>query len=63
MKTIIPYLLLIALALLCVFPFWWTLATALGTEGNPFAYPPTFWPRSPSLLSSSASPRRMPFPA
>ncbi|MDC8757421.1 carbohydrate ABC transporter permease [Janthinobacterium fluminis] len=43
------YLLLCALALLCVFPFWWTLVTALSTEGNIFAYPPTFWPRAPSL--------------
>ena len=51
MKTIGHYLLLTAIALLCVFPFWWTLVTALSTEGNIFAYPPTFWPKSPSLAN------------
>src|SRR6185295_12816363 len=52
MKTAAPYVhyaLLAAIALLCVFPFWWTLVTALSTEGNIFAYPPTFWPKQPSL--------------
>ncbi len=43
------YLLLCTLAVVCVFPFWWTLVTALSTEGNVFAFPPTFWPRAPSL--------------
>jgi putative chitobiose transport system permease protein len=51
MKTALHYLLLGAIALLCVFPFWWTLVTALSTEGNPFAYPPTFWPQAPSLAN------------
>jgi putative chitobiose transport system permease protein len=49
MKRTVQYLLLAAVALLCIFPFWWTLVTALSTEGNVFAYPPTFWPRRPSL--------------
>ncbi len=49
MKTFGHYLLLTAIALLCVFPFWWTLVTALSTEGNVFAFPPTFWPKAPSL--------------
>ena len=43
------YLLLSALAVLCVFPFWWTFVTAISTEGNIFAFPPTFWPQAPSL--------------
>lgn len=43
------YLILCALAVVCVFPFWWTLVTALSSEGNIFAFPPTFWPRAPSL--------------
>jgi len=51
MKTAAHYLLLGGIALLCVFPFWWTLVTALSTEGNIFAYPPTFWPKSPSLAN------------
>jgi putative chitobiose transport system permease protein len=51
MKKTLQYLMLSALALLCVFPFWWTLVTALSTEGNPFSFPPSFWPRSPSLAN------------
>lgn len=49
MKKAIHYLLLAAIALLCIFPFWWTLVTALSTAGNIFAFPPTFWPREPTL--------------
>jgi putative chitobiose transport system permease protein len=49
MKKTAQYLLLTAIALLCIFPFWWTLVTALSTEGNIFAHPPTFWPKEPSL--------------
>jgi putative chitobiose transport system permease protein len=45
------YLLLCMVAVLCVFPFWWTLVTALSTEGNVFAFPPTFWPRAPSFAN------------
>jgi len=48
-QTALHYLVLCALAAVCVFPFWWTLVTALSTEGNVFAYPPTFWPQAPSL--------------
>ncbi|MET3106988.1 putative chitobiose transport system permease protein [Oxalobacteraceae bacterium GrIS 2.11] len=43
------YLILSALAILCIFPFWWTFVTAISTEGNIFAFPPTFWPQAPSL--------------
>ena len=43
------YGVLCAIAVVCVFPFWWTLVTAMSTEGNIFAFPPTFWPQSPSL--------------
>ncbi len=48
-RSLPHYLLLSAIALLCVFPFWWTLVTAISTEGNVFAFPPTFWPKAPSL--------------
>jgi len=50
-NTLVHYALLCALAVVCVFPFWWTLVTALSTAGNPFAFPPTFWPKSPSLAN------------
>ncbi|MYN01652.1 ABC transporter permease subunit [Pseudoduganella sp. DS3] len=49
MKKAVQYFVLGAIALLCIFPFWWTLVTALSTEGNIFAFPPTFWPKEPSL--------------
>jgi len=45
------YLILSALALLCIFPFWWTFVTAISTEGNIFSFPPTFWPQAPSLAN------------
>ena len=51
MRTALRYLVLCALALVCVFPFWWTLVTALSTEGNIFSFPPTFWPQAPSLAN------------
>ena len=43
------YAVLCAIAVVCVFPFWWTLVTAISTEGNIFAFPPTFWPKAPSF--------------
>ena len=43
------YLILCALAVLCVFPFWWTLVTAVSGSGNIFSFPPTFWPQAPTL--------------
>ncbi|MBC3869261.1 carbohydrate ABC transporter permease [Undibacterium oligocarboniphilum] len=43
------YLLLSVIALLCIFPFWWTLVTALSTRGNLFEFPPSFWPHGVSL--------------
>lgn len=54
------YLLLCALTVLCVFPFWWTLVTAVSTSGNIFAFPPTFWPRDPSLDNFAAVFRAIP---
>lgn len=50
-SRLLQYTILTGLALLCVFPFWWTLVTAISTEGNIFAFPPTFWPRAPSLAN------------
>lgn len=51
MKKAANYLLLSLLAIVCVFPFWWTLVTALSAEGNPFSFPPALWPRDPSLAN------------
>jgi putative chitobiose transport system permease protein len=48
-QRLLHYVLLCGLALICLFPFWWTVVTAISSEGNIFAFPPTFWPKSPSL--------------
>lgn len=37
------------LALVCIFPFWWTCVTALSGSGNLFEFPPTFWPQDLTL--------------
>jgi putative chitobiose transport system permease protein len=60
-STVMHYLALCSIALVCVFPFWWTVVTALSTEGNIFAFPPTFWPKSPSLVNFEVAFRVIPF--
>lgn len=55
------YLALCAIALVCVFPFWWTVVTALSSEGNIFAFPPTFWPKAPTLDNFAEAFRVIPF--
>ena len=49
--TVFHYALLAAIALVCAFPFLWTLSTAIGTEGNVYAFPASFLPRKPSLAN------------
>ncbi|TXI96916.1 MAG: carbohydrate ABC transporter permease [Burkholderiaceae bacterium] len=48
-KLCLHYAILFVLALLCVFPFWWTLVVAISTEGNVFEFPPSFMPRAVSF--------------
>ncbi|HTD02437.1 carbohydrate ABC transporter permease [Undibacterium sp.] len=48
-RILLQYLVLLGLAILCVFPFWWTLVVAVSTKGNIFEFPPAFWPQSVSL--------------
>lgn len=43
------YLVLVLLAVITVYPFWWTLVTALSTSGDVFTYPPRMWPENPGL--------------
>ncbi|QDQ26332.1 carbohydrate ABC transporter permease [Chitinimonas arctica] len=43
------YLALTALAILTVYPFWWTLVTALSTSGDVYSFPPRLWPTEPGL--------------
>ncbi|MES2072526.1 MAG: carbohydrate ABC transporter permease [Pseudomonadota bacterium] len=47
-RILLQYSVLLALAVLCVFPFWWTLVVALSSEGNIFEFPPSFWPQAVS---------------
>jgi putative chitobiose transport system permease protein len=49
LRTTLHYALLIAIALICAFPFLWTLSIAVGTEGNVFAFPASFVPHRPGL--------------
>lgn len=49
LRTASQYGLLSLIAIICIFPFWWTLVVAMSTEGNLFEFPPTFWPRGISL--------------
>ncbi|MCW7542033.1 carbohydrate ABC transporter permease [Aquabacterium sp. A7-Y] len=49
--TLLHYLLLVAIALFCAFPMLWTLSTAIGTEGNVFAFPPSLVPQKPSWVN------------
>lgn len=48
LKIVWKYTLLSALALLCVFPFWWTFVVAISTEGHIFEFPPSFMPQAVS---------------
>jgi putative chitobiose transport system permease protein len=48
-RTLLQYAILLALAALCVFPFWWTLVVAVSTQGNIFAFPPSFLPQAVSF--------------
>ncbi|MFZ6690988.1 carbohydrate ABC transporter permease [Undibacterium sp. SXout20W] len=43
------YLILSVIAVICIFPFWWTLVVAISTKGNVFEFPPTFWPQAISI--------------
>ncbi|MFZ6735660.1 carbohydrate ABC transporter permease [Undibacterium sp. Ji42W] len=49
LRTASQYGSLSLIAIICIFPFWWTLVVAISTEGNLFEFPPTFWPRGISL--------------
>lgn len=43
------YALLSLLAVITVYPFWWTLVTALSTTGDIYSFPPPLWPQDPSF--------------
>ncbi|AXE35234.1 carbohydrate ABC transporter permease [Chromobacterium phragmitis] len=45
------YLVLAAIGLITVYPFWWTLVTALSGDGEVFAFPPPLLPTAPTLAN------------
>ncbi|CAN5902781.1 carbohydrate ABC transporter permease [soil metagenome] len=49
LRLLVHYGVLLAVAALCLFPFWWTLVVALSGAGNVFSFPPSFWPQAPTL--------------
>lgn len=49
----LQYALLSLIAVVCIFPFWWTLVVAVSTEGNLFEFPPAFWPHGASFANFS----------
>ena len=60
LRTAGQYGLLSLIAIICIFPFWWTLVVAVSTEGNLFEFPPTFWPRGVSLANFAEAFRVIP---
>ena len=45
----VHYLVLSAIAIVTIYPFWWTLITALSTEGDVYAFPPPLLPTNRAL--------------
>src|SRR6195256_6696333 len=50
-RTALHYAVLLLIALVCAFPFLWTLSVAIGTEGNVFSFPASFIPHAASLAN------------
>jgi len=50
-KNVLLYLLMIAIAILMVFPFLWLLSTSFKTPGNVYAFPPQMIPRPATLAN------------
>ena len=50
-RIALHYAVLVLIALVCAFPFLWTLSVAIGTEGNVFSFPSSFIPRAASLAN------------
>src|SRR5437667_7950232 len=51
LRIALHYALLLLIAVVCAFPFLWTLSVAVGTEGNVFAFPSSLIPHSVSLAN------------
>lgn len=51
MRNALHYAALLFIGMVCAFPMLWTLSTALSTEGNVFAFPPSLIPQGASLAN------------
>ncbi len=49
--VVLHYAALLVIALVCGFPMLWTLAIAIGTQGNVFAFPSSLLPHAPSVAN------------
>jgi putative chitobiose transport system permease protein len=49
LRTTLHYSVLVLIALVCAFPFLWTLSVAIGNEGNVFDFPSSLLPHTLSL--------------
>src|SRR5579859_6588208 len=54
--------LVVALALFCLFPFYWALVSSLKGDLELFQTPPTFYPHNPTLISYNDVIFHRPFP-
>lgn len=48
-QTIGVYALLIVIAVITIYPFFWTVITSFSGSGGIFKFPPPLWPTSPTL--------------
>ncbi len=62
LKGFLIHFTLISVSLLSIFPFLWLLSTALkGADENIFAYPPVFFPKSPTFVNFTGVWKQIPF--
>jgi multiple sugar transport system permease protein len=60
-SEVVPRIVLVVMCLVFVLPFYWMLITALKTNEELTAYPPTLWPRSPQWANFAAAVEIFPF--
>lgn len=61
-KKLITHIILIAISLICIFPFLWLLSTAIkGNTENIFQYPPQLIPSFPTLENFKSAWNQIPF--
>jgi multiple sugar transport system permease protein len=51
LKSFLSYLLLVALIVFLLFPFYWTFVTSIKTSAELYGRTVTYWPKAPSFES------------